>query len=74
MPCHKAVQEAAEGEEEEGGGGGGSASITWAVTAQWVVRWAHCPACCSVAGSNLPSASGRGDFSLGVNMGSDSIP
>ena len=42
--------------------------------AQSVVCWAHCPAWCSVAGWTLLWASGRGDFSLGANMGSDSIP
>ena len=48
---------------------GGGAKI-----AQLVVCWAHYPVWCSVAGSILLWASGRGDFSLGVNMGSDSIP
>ena len=46
----------------------------WARTAQSVVCWAHCPAWCSVTGSILLWASGRGDFSLGVNMVSGSIP
>ena len=46
----------------------------WAGIAQWVVCWARCPAWCSVAGSSLLWASGRGDVPLGVNMGSDSIP
>ena len=41
---------------------------------QWVVCWACCPAWCSITGSTLLSASSRGDFSLGVDMGSDSIP
>ena len=36
--------------------------------AQWVVCWARCPAWCSDAGLNLLGASGRRDFSLGVNM------
>ena len=42
--------------------------------AQSVVCWARCPAWCSVVGSVLLWASGRRDFPLGVNMGSDSIP
>ena len=48
-----------------GGGGGG---------AQSVVFWAPCTARCSVAGSNLLWASGRGDCSLVVNMSSESSP
>ena len=36
--------------------------------------WVHCPEWCSIAGSILLWASGRGDFSLRANMGSDSIP
>ena len=42
--------------------------------AQSVVCWARCPAWCSIAGSNFLWASGRGDFSLEVQMVSDSIP
>ena len=42
--------------------------------AQSVVCRACCPAWCSVAGSTLLWFSSRGDFFLGVNMGSDSIP
>ena len=42
--------------------------------AQLVMCWACCPVWCSVACSTLLWASSRGDFSLGVNMGSDSIP
>ena len=41
--------------------------------AQSVVCWTRCPVWCSIVGSILRWASGRGDFSLGVNMGSDSI-
>ena len=40
--------------------------------AQSVVSWASCLAWCSVVGSILLWASGRGDFTMGVNMGSDS--
>ena len=40
---------------------------------QSVVCWARCPVY-SIVGSNLLWASGREDFSLGLNMGSDSIP
>ena len=36
--------------------------------------WAHCPAWCNIMGWTLLWASGRGDFFLGVNKGSDSIP
>ena len=41
-----------------------------------VVCWARSPASCNVVGSILLWGEffGRGDFSLGVNMGSDSIP
>ena len=42
--------------------------------AQLVVCWACCPAWCSITGLTLFWAFDRGDFSLGVNMGSDSIP
>ena len=38
------------------------------------VCWAYCPVWCRGTGSILLWTSGRGDFSLGVNMGSDSIP
>ena len=60
--------------------------VSWQQKAQWlipvlgagitqsVVCWARCPAWCSVPGSNLLWASGRGDFSVRVNMVSDSIP
>ena len=41
--------------------------------AQSVVCWTCCPAWCSIAGSTLWVTS-RSDFSLRVNMGSDSIP
>ena len=41
---------------------------------QSVVCWARCPAWCSGMGSILLLASSKGDFSLGINMGSDSIP
>ena len=41
--------------------------------AESLVCWACCPAWCSIAGSIL-WASDRGDFSLGDNKGSDSIP
>ena len=50
----------------EGGGGRG--------VPQSVVFWAQCPARCSVICLSPLTASGRGDFSLGVNMRSDSIP
>ena len=46
-------------------------------TAQSVVCWADCPAWHRVMGSNLLWGKifcGRGNFSLGVNMVSDSIP
>ena len=46
----------------------------WAEIAQWAVCWARCPAWWSAVGSNLLWISGRGDYSLGVNMGSESIP
>ena len=42
--------------------------------AQLVSYLVCCPAWCSVMGSILLWASGCGDFSLGVNMASDSIP
>ena len=42
--------------------------------AQPAVCWARCPAWCSVVGSSLLSASGWGEFSFRVNMGSDAIP
>ena len=42
--------------------------------AQSVVCWAHFPVWCCVASSALLWASSRGDYSLGVNMGSNSIP
>ena len=48
--------------------------LTGARAAQSVVCWAHCPVWCSFIGLTLLWASGRGDFSLGVNMASDSIP
>ena len=41
--------------------------------AQLVVSWARCPAWCSIAGSILLWASSRGDFPLGVKMGSATI-
>ena len=34
--------------------------------------WARCPQCCGF--DPLGTFSGRGNFSLGVNMGSNSIP
>ena len=42
----------------------------------FVVCWALCPAWCSIVGSTLlwGEVFQQGDFSLGVNMGSDSIP
>ena len=58
-----------------------SQSQTWrqcqsfgARTAQLVLCWTHYPAWRSITGSILLWAPGRGDFSLRVNMGSDSIP
>ena len=42
--------------------------------ARLIVCWACCSAWCSVAGSILLWASGIGDFSLGTDTGSDSIP
>ena len=42
-----------------------------------VVSWARSPARCSVVGLRSSAGenfSGRGDFSFGVNMGSNSIP
>ena len=42
--------------------------------AQLVVCWARCPAWCKVAGSTLLWSSRRGNFSIAVNMGFDSIP
>ena len=39
-----------------------------------VACWVCCPALCSVEGSALLWAFGRGDFSLGGNVGPDSIP
>ena len=42
--------------------------------AQSVVCWARCPAWCSAAGLTLLWVSCRGDFSLEVNVGSDSAP
>ena len=49
-------------------------TLKWgARIAQSVVCWASCTAWCSAVDSIFLWASGRGDFSLGVNMGSDSI-
>ena len=42
--------------------------------AQLVVCWARCPARCSIVGLTLLLASDGRDYSLGVSMGSDSIP
>ena len=42
--------------------------------AQLEVCWIHCPAWCNIVSLTLLWVSGREDFSLGVNMGSDSIP
>ena len=59
------------------GGGGRGWEQSGAGIAELVVCWGRCPACCSVVDSVLlwgEFFSGRGDFSLGVNMGSDSIP
>ena len=49
-------------------------SCLGAEIAQSLVCWARCAACCSVAGLTLFWASGRGEFFLGVNRSSDSIP
>ena len=47
--------------------------VTGARIAQSVVGWDRCSAWCSIASLNLLWASGRGDFSLGVDMVFDSI-
>ena len=67
-----------------GRGGGAFTLISWsecdlgmrkgAKNAQLAVCWSRCPAWCSITGSTLFWASGRKDFSLGVSVGSDSIP
>ena len=46
----------------------------WTEIVQLVVVWACCPVWCSVVGLILLWVSSRGDFSLGFNVGSDSIP
>ena len=64
--------------EKEGGGGGGKGNVTYITDRRGRNSsvgsvWARCPQC---RGFDPPlgTFSGRGDFSLGVNMGSNSIP
>ena len=59
-----------------GGWGGGLSPITFAIWGpEWLVGsvWARCPQRCGFD-SRLGKFSGRGDFPLGVNVGSNSIP
>ena len=57
----------------EGVGGGGGEGVRGGRNSSVGSAWARCPQC---HGFDPPRGtfSGRGDFSLGVNMGSNSIP